>query len=559
MWGSRLSQQSLQGEEASSEGGLYEAPAAGVASSSIPGGFGGGTSNLSKSASSSSLLRASLSRTLSSGAGLGGLGGGAAAEERGGLSGWAGLEGRAEPLSRSASGLLAVSERERFDGRSGSVTDLSAALQRAGLGEEAPSPLARVSSRFALASAQQPLAATCEDSLPSFPGHPLAGAFGSFNCDGPQPPSVARPLPVPQQLPAHSFAQPGPLLYSPEQIAHLLQMQQLQCALPALPLPGYPPAYLPPFGQPVAPGCGFGMEGAAEASAFYAAYYAHLAAGAGAAGGVGYLGGVGMAGFPGQLYGSAAPFYPPYYAGLDLCLLQRAGGREPHGAGGYGAPPRASPPGSRLLEEFRASRSSRFELRHLAGHVLEFASDQHGSRFIQHQLESAPAGDCQLVFAELQPYAPRLMDDVFGNYVIQKFLEHGTEAQRALLLAQLTGRVLPLSLQMYGCRVVQKALEVLPPEGQARLIDELEEHLQQCVADQNGNHGALGLAQRSAGARADIPPLRLLSHPALHPVRPHAAPAHHGGPARLRAASGAARVRLPGGAARAGALQRGGA
>ncbi len=51
---------------------------------------------------------------------------------------------------------------------------------------------------------------------------------------------------------------------------------------------------------------------------------------------------------------------------------------------------------------------------------MEFAGDQHGSRFIQQQLERASVADSQLIFDELLPHAFQLMTDVFGNYCIQK-------------------------------------------------------------------------------------------------------------------------------------------
>lgn len=46
------------------------------------------------------------------------------------------------------------------------------------------------------------------------------------------------------------------------------------------------------------------------------------------------------------------------------------------------------------------------------------------------------------------------MNDVFGNYVVQKLFEYGTEIQRATLAEQLLGNVLKLTKSMYGCRVV---------------------------------------------------------------------------------------------------------
>ncbi|CAO3681480.1 unnamed protein product [Umbelopsis ramanniana] len=143
---------------------------------------------------------------------------------------------------------------------------------------------------------------------------------------------------------------------------------------------------------------------------------------------------------------------------------------------------------SQLLEEFRNTKNRKCELKDIAGHIVEFSGDQHGSRFIQQKLETANSEEKQLVFEEIIPNALQLMTDVFGNYVVQKFFEHGNQMQKSVLAKQMEGHVLTLSLQMYGCRVVQKALEHVLTEQQASLVRELDGTVLKCVRDQNGNH-----------------------------------------------------------------------
>ncbi|KAG0176839.1 mRNA binding protein puf3 [Apophysomyces sp. BC1034] len=143
---------------------------------------------------------------------------------------------------------------------------------------------------------------------------------------------------------------------------------------------------------------------------------------------------------------------------------------------------------SQLLEEFRNSKSRKYELKDIAGHIVEFSGDQHGSRFIQQKLETANSEEKQMVFEEVLPNALQLMTDVFGNYVLQKFFEHGNQMQKTILAKQMEGHVLSLSLQMYGCRVVQKALEHVLTEQQAKLVSELDGCVLKCIKDQNGNH-----------------------------------------------------------------------
>ncbi|XP_021897852.1 LOW QUALITY PROTEIN: pumilio homolog 4-like [Carica papaya] len=143
---------------------------------------------------------------------------------------------------------------------------------------------------------------------------------------------------------------------------------------------------------------------------------------------------------------------------------------------------------SSLLDEFKNNKARSFELSDIADHVVEFSTDQYGSRFIQQKLETATVEEKNLIFPEIIPHARTLMTDVFGNYVIQKFFEYGMENQRRELASQLIGHVLPLSLQMYGCRVIQKALEVVDVNQQTQMVAELDGAVMKCVRDQNGNH-----------------------------------------------------------------------
>ncbi|KAI0567232.1 Armadillo-like helical domain containing protein [Gracilaria domingensis] len=170
---------------------------------------------------------------------------------------------------------------------------------------------------------------------------------------------------------------------------------------------------------------------------------------------------------------------------------------------------------SALLEEFRATSNSigrgfgsmsdltmsgaygnlghvpngrEWQLSEIENNVVEFATDQHGSRFIQQKLETATQEEKDSILKQALTDAQRLMTDVFGNYVVQKLLEHGGHNAVKLIAGELEGRMLVLSLHMYGCRVVQKALEVLDSAARAALVRELNGHVLKCIRDQNGNH-----------------------------------------------------------------------
>ena len=73
------------------------------------------------------------------------------------------------------------------------------------------------------------------------------------------------------------------------------------------------------------------------------------------------------------------------------------------------------------------------------------------------------------VAAEAKHRFAMLMEDVFGNYVVQKLLERAAAEDKKWMAERICrdnqkpnqpNRAVVLSKHQYGCRVVQKALEV---------------------------------------------------------------------------------------------------
>ncbi|XP_022644433.1 pumilio homolog 1-like isoform X4 [Varroa destructor] len=205
-------------------------------------------------------------------------------------------------------------------------------------------------------------------------------------------------------------------------------------------------------------------------------------------------------------FGWAPPSTMPQQQNNFYDMRSRGPGMSPGmaGAGGMGGVSGWPSPGSRLtspkvsvtkkknetklIKEFKSNRYPDLELRDLCGHVIEFAQDQQGSRFIQHKLESATPTEKQMIFNEIFTWVYSLMTHEFGNYVVQKLFDFGSEEQKLALAGKMTGHIVNLTMHIYGCRVMQKALVSLPPEIRKKLIDELRGHVVHCANDENGNH-----------------------------------------------------------------------
>jgi len=105
----------------------------------------------------------------------------------------------------------------------------------------------------------------------------------------------------------------------------------------------------------------------------------------------------------------------------------------------------------KYLIVFSPSLSLSLSLLLSLGHVVEFCQDQHGSRFLQSQLESdSSSTEGPLILMEILDNLAAVKNDVFGNYVLQKVLERGSEEMKSQLWLALKGEVMELSLQMYG-------------------------------------------------------------------------------------------------------------
>jgi len=155
----------------------------------------------------------------------------------------------------------------------------------------------------------------------------------------------------------------------------------------------------------------------------------------------------------------------------------RAGGAASFGAagvGGVGAPGNGMYGAGEdpLLMEYKMT-GKRAAVEDLKGHVVAFALDSHGSRFLQYQMEMAREEERDALISEVLPHAALLMQDTFGNYVLQNFLEHASKESRRVLADTMRGSMLKLSMQAHGCRVVQRALDLVELDQRDELLEEL--------------------------------------------------------------------------------------
>ncbi|KAI3419360.1 hypothetical protein GPALN_006605 [Globodera pallida] len=162
---------------------------------------------------------------------------------------------------------------------------------------------------------------------------------------------------------------------------------------------------------------------------------------------------------------------------------------------------------SKLLDDYHKNRTANLQLADLGEHVMAFALDPQGSRFIEQKLgHASPTEKAQLVDAlrghvltlSLHKCGCHIINEIlaqvlllslhkYGSWVIRFVLEHCTDQQQKRhVLEQLHGNVLSLVTDQYGSYVIRHVLEHGLPEDREPIVRSLHENVSSLVMDKYG-------------------------------------------------------------------------
>ncbi|KAJ3675631.1 hypothetical protein LUZ60_004673 [Juncus effusus] len=143
----------------------------------------------------------------------------------------------------------------------------------------------------------------------------------------------------------------------------------------------------------------------------------------------------------------------------------------------------------------KSSFSERVATRPSAQKIYDLAKDQNGCLFLQNVLKEGSLCDIEKVFCEVIHHIVDLMNDPFGNYLVQMLLERCNDDQKNRLIFEITrvpGQLISIACDMHGTRAVQKVIEVIKksPHLISRVISALNPGVLDLMVDANGSHVA---------------------------------------------------------------------
>jgi RNA recognition motif-containing protein len=125
----------------------------------------------------------------------------------------------------------------------------------------------------------------------------------------------------------------------------------------------------------------------------------------------------------------------------------------------------------------------------LAPWLASISTHKNGTWAVQKIVEYANSTmQIQLVIAALRPYTVRLMQDRFGNYVIQSCLRLGPKIQ--FVIEAMTLNCLEIALNKFGCRAMKACLEShhVTRSHQLSVALSIVRHSPSLIQDPNGVH-----------------------------------------------------------------------
>jgi Pumilio-family RNA binding repeat len=170
---------------------------------------------------------------------------------------------------------------------------------------------------------------------------------------------------------------------------------------------------------------------------------------------------------------------------------------------------------------------SQFVFDAVAASVADVARHRHGCCVIQRCLDSPPSAARSHLVHRIVEKSLELMQDAYGNYVVQYVLDVCTDEDVHAVCESVVGKVNSLAIQKFSSNVMEKCLERCSDRVKEMYLQEMSdpEHIRELMMDPFGNY----VVQRALSVATHSQAIRL-----VEAMRPHLLATQVSGPGGAR-------------------------
>ncbi|KAK4195324.1 armadillo-type protein [Triangularia verruculosa] len=138
-----------------------------------------------------------------------------------------------------------------------------------------------------------------------------------------------------------------------------------------------------------------------------------------------------------------------------------------------------------------SSKDSAFIFKAVGEHCVDVGTHRHGCCVLQRCIDHADGHQKAWLIRCITDNAYRLVQDPFGNYVIQYIIDLNEPTFTEPLVAQFRGHILTLSKLKFSSNVMEKCLRCASDESRNMIVSELLDagnEIERCLRDSYGNY-----------------------------------------------------------------------
>ncbi|KAI1869446.1 hypothetical protein JX265_006536 [Neoarthrinium moseri] len=137
-----------------------------------------------------------------------------------------------------------------------------------------------------------------------------------------------------------------------------------------------------------------------------------------------------------------------------------------------------------------SSDENQFIFEAVGRHCVDVGTHRHGCCVLQRCIDHAAGEQKMWLITQITDNAPRLVQDPFGNYVVQYIIDLNEPAFTEPLVTKFQGRISQLSRHKFSSNVIEKCLRCASEPSRDRMVQELlvPGELERLLRDNYGNY-----------------------------------------------------------------------